>query len=89
MDQREKRDLLAAMRDPDTWVVRLRYKDSKGDVTIRVVSPVRIEGESVLALCLAREECRRFKLCNVSQVKLVRASDVLMPVQIIKLEDKG
>ncbi len=74
------------MRDPDTWVVRLQYKDSKGVVTIRVVSPVRIEAAAVLALCLAREECRRFKLEQVSQVELVRSSDVLMPVQIITLE---
>ena len=89
MDSSEKRDLLFAMRDPDTWVVRLQYKDSKGVVTIRVVSPVRIEDDAVLALCLAREECRLFKLEQVSQVELVRSSDVLMPVEIITLEDQG
>jgi predicted DNA-binding transcriptional regulator YafY len=74
--------LMTAMRDPDQWVVRLRYVDSKGVATIRVVSPIRLEGDSVMVLCLAREECRRLVLKRVSQVELVAACDVLMPVSI-------
>lgn len=75
--------LLVALRDPDRWVVRLRYVDSKGVTTVRVVSPIRLEGDSVMVLCLAREECRRLIMARISNVELVAACDVLMPVEII------
>ena len=77
-------EIRTAMRDPNKWVVRLRYVDSKGIATIRVVSPIRLEGDSIMVLCLAREECRRLLLKRVSKVELVAASDVLMPVEIIQ-----
>jgi hypothetical protein len=75
--------LRAAMRDPDNWVVRLRYIDAKGISTIRVVSPIRFENDSVVVLCLAREQCRRMILERVSDVKLLHSADVLMPVPIL------
>lgn len=75
------------MCDPERWVVRLRYRDSKGVTTVRVVSPIRFEGvsakRSVMVLCLSREECRRLILVRVSDVELIPASDVLMPVEIV------
>ena len=77
--------LLDAMRDPDRWVVRIRYTDSKGKVTIRVVSPICLIKDSILVLCLAREEPRRLKVNQISDVELVAASDVLMPVPIVTL----
>lgn len=83
-----QRILLTALRDPDQWVVRLRYVDSKGVATIRVVSPIRIEGASFMVLCLAREECRRLILARVSDVELVKACDVLMPVAIVVCKGK-
>ena len=73
----------AAMRDPDRWVVRLQYIDAKGISTVRVVSPIRFENDSVVVLCLAREQCRRLILDRVSDVKLLHAADVLMPVPIL------
>lgn len=76
-------ELRTAMRDPDRWVVRVRYVDSKGIATVRVVSPIRLEGDSIMVLCLARQECRRMVLKRVSRVELVAACDVLMPVEII------
>jgi predicted DNA-binding transcriptional regulator YafY len=83
----EKRSLLTAMRDPDQWVVRLRYKDAAGKTTIRIVSPIRLEGASVMALCLAREQCRRLILNRISHVELIQACDVLMPVPIVEVTD--
>lgn len=77
--------LIAAMRDPDNWVVRLRYVDAKGTTTVRVVSPIRFEGELVMVLCLAREQCRLLALERVSHVELLPASDVLMPVPITQI----
>jgi predicted DNA-binding transcriptional regulator YafY len=71
-----------AMRDPASWVLRLRYKDNEGITTIRTVSPYRIDADSILVLCLAREECRRLKLSSCSEIELVSAADVLMPVAI-------
>ncbi len=71
------------MRDPDKWVIRLRYVDSKGVATVRVVSPIRLEGKSLMALCLAREECRRLILDRITCVEMVPSCDVLMPVPIV------
>lgn len=82
----EKHSLIAAMRDPDNLVVRLQYQDSTGKTTIRVVSPIRLEGDSIMALCLAREQCRRLILSRISKVELIRACDVLMPVPIVELK---
>ncbi len=76
------RQIVQALHDPDNWVIRLHYKDGNGVTTIRTVSPYRIDDDSMLVLCLAREECRRLKLSRCSQIALVPASDVLMPVEI-------
>lgn len=79
------RKILTAMRDPDRWVVRLRYVDSKGVATVRVVSPIRLEGKMLMVLCLAREQCRLLVLERVSDVELLPACDVLMPVPIVQI----
>ena len=78
----DKQFILKALRDPDNWVIRLRYKASAGVTTIRTVSPYRIYDDSILVLCLAREECRLLKLDRCSDIELVPAADVLMPVAI-------
>jgi predicted DNA-binding transcriptional regulator YafY len=79
-----------AMREPDSFVLRLCYRDSKGNVTRRVVSPIAIDGrESMRALCLCREQVRQFKFESCSSVELVDANDVLMPVEIEEVVANG
>ena len=75
--------LSRAMHNPDEWVIRLRYVGKDGVTTERVVSPIKMVGPtSLLALCLCREEPRRFELGRCSHIELVDANDVLMPVAI-------
>lgn len=72
-----------ALREPDSFVVRLCYRDSKGAVTRRVVSPISIAGrETMRALCLCREQVRIFYLDRCSKFELLNANDVLMPIEI-------
>ena len=86
MSSEELRVLSKAMQDPDNWVVQVTYTDSKGKKTNRVVSPIRfVESDKVLALCLAREEPRLLKLEKCSDLRLVRADSVLMPVALSEL----
>ncbi|MCU0716816.1 MAG: hypothetical protein MUD03_11885 [Pirellula sp.] len=76
-----------AMQNPDGLVIQLRYIDKAGVVTERVVSPIRwLGGHSLLALCLCRETPRRFELARCSDIWLLRAEDVLMPVPIRTIE---
>lgn len=74
--------LTTALNDPDHWVIRLQYTDGKGITTIRTISPYRIDGDSMLILCLGREEFRSLKLSRCKKIELVPACDVLMPVAI-------
>jgi len=73
--------------DPDRWVVRIDYSaGTDGAGTRRVISPIRIVRKTqLLALCLAREQPRLFAMDRISNVHLVDANDVLMPVQIEQL----
>jgi predicted DNA-binding transcriptional regulator YafY len=78
------------MQDPDGWAIRVRYEDKSGSVTDRMVSPIRFVGdEAFLALCLCREEPRRFELARCKAFRLVRAVDVLMPVAIVEIERRA
>lgn len=75
-----------AMEQPDDLVISLDYTDSKGNVSRRVVSPVRfLASNRFLALCLCREEPRQFHLASCRNVRLGRACDVVMPVPLITL----
>lgn len=81
-----------AMVDSDNWVVRVRYMDSKSQTTIRLVSPIRWVGrDKVLVMCLGRTEPRLLKLDRCSDLELVPASDVLMPMPIstVKSDSEG
>lgn len=72
-----------AMRGSDDYVVELQYVDSKGERSRRVVSPIRFLGpRRFLALCLCREEPRQFYLDRCSDVRLLPAGEVLMPMPI-------
>ncbi len=72
-----------AMLDSDRFVVELDYRDSKGEATHRVISPIRfLPGNRLLALCLCREEPRQFHLSRCSNVKLRRAEQFVMPLML-------
>lgn len=74
-----------AIDNPDQWVLLIRYADSKGAVTDRVVSPYRFIGETAFqALCLCREDVRRFEIERCKAYRLIPSNDVLMPVPIIQ-----
>jgi predicted DNA-binding transcriptional regulator YafY len=79
------KDILSrAMSNPDKHTVELIYRDQWGDKTKRVVSPIRWmdNGNAFLALCLGREEPRRFELRRCSEVKLIDSDTVLMPMPV-------
>lgn len=77
-----------AIHNPDGVAVEMHYRDTSGQTTRRVVSPIRFVGETqFLALCLCREEPRRFTLSRCYAVKIVQASDVLMPVEIQEIRE--
>lgn len=70
----------------DDWVVEFCYRDSKGNESIRVVSPYRfIDSDRFLALCLSREEPRQFCLSRCSRMAIRPAYDYVMPVPIREL----
>ena len=65
----------------DQWVVVFRYRDSNGNLTNRVVSPIRFLGDNrFLGLCLSREEPRQFYFDRCEDVQLRPAWDYVMPV---------
>lgn len=85
MEESDLRRLIAkSMRDPDHWVIKIRYEDSKGEITDRHVSPIKwSSANSFLALCLSRESPRLFHQQNVHAVRLVPAHEVQMPSPIV------
>ncbi len=79
-----KKILNLAMFNPDELVIEFMYRDRKGQVTRRVVSPIRFIGEDrFLALCLSREEPRQFVIEHCVGIKLRRACNYLMPVEML------
>ena len=80
--------LVLSMNAPDDHVIRMHYTNKAGVVTERTVSPIRFIGQTaMMALCLSREEPRRFELDKCSKIELVDANDVLMPVEIRVIHD--
>jgi predicted DNA-binding transcriptional regulator YafY len=77
-----------AMRDPERWTCRIVYRGIAGDVTERVVSPIRFDGSRVLALCLGAEEPRWFRMASLESVVLVEAVSVTMPEAIEQEREK-
>lgn len=76
-----------AMQAPDDFVVSMKYRAKSGEVTERVVSPIRFKTDKLLlALCLGREEPRTFDIDSCTDLVLMPANDVMMPVPI-KSED--
>ena len=76
-----KSTLRRAMLDSDNYVIEMDYADASGQRTHRVVSPIRFVGNHrFLGLCLCREEPRQFHLSRCENVRLLPASEVLMPM---------
>ncbi|MCA9140431.1 MAG: hypothetical protein KDB00_26855 [Planctomycetales bacterium] len=76
-----KNALRRAMIDSETFVVEMVYSDSKGNQTRRIVSPIRFVGDDrFLGLCLCREEPRQFYLNRCTEVRLIPAAEVIMPM---------
>lgn len=72
-----------SMQHSDDLVVEFRYRDSQGNMTKRVVSPIRFLGSNrFLGLCLSREEPRQFYLDRCDQLELKPAWDYVIPVAI-------
>lgn len=70
-----------AMIQHDDFVVEMKYRDRKGKLTTRVVSPIRFVGKDrFLALCLCREEPRMFCTDFCEEVRLQPAWNYVMPV---------
>ena len=78
-----RRIIQKSMRNDDQWVVVFQYRDFKGNLTNRVVSPIRFLGsDRFLGLCLSREEPRQFYLERCQGLQLKPAWDYVMPVAI-------
>jgi predicted DNA-binding transcriptional regulator YafY len=77
-----KVELLRRGSDPDVAVCKIRYRDEEGKRTDRYISTVQIRGSIVRALCLCRTEVRQFKIARIQAIKLIPASDVVMPMPI-------
>lgn len=78
-----RNNIFKAIQDSDNLVVEFEYVDAKGEVTRRVVSPIRfLGGQRFLGLCLSREEPRQFYLDRCSDLKIRAAHEFLMPVAI-------
>ena len=83
-----RQTLSKAMQRSDDLVVELEYLDSKGQTTVRVVSPIRfLPNGRFLGLCLCRCEPRQFQLSRCSEVQLKSAHEYVMPVPIWTKEE--
>ena len=72
-----------SIQNSDDLVVEFRYRDSKGKLTKRVVSPIRFLGSNrFLGLCLSREQPRQFYLDRCEQLELKPAWEYVMPVAL-------
>lgn len=80
--------LRRAMQDSDRYVIQLRYRDSRGQWTRRVISPIRFLGrDRLLALCLCRGEPRQFYLDRCEGLSLCPAEQFVMPLGELPLDD--
>ena len=79
-----RQNIVLAMQNADDQVIELEYRDAKGAVNRRVVSPIRfVTPDRLIALCLCREAPRVFYLKNCSNVALKPAWDYVMPVEMV------
>lgn len=75
-----------AMGAPEQYVCEIVYLDGSGNVTERVVSPIRyLTSRAVSVYCLGREEPRTLLLSRIMRTKIGLASEVLSPEAIKNL----
>lgn len=87
METSQYQILHQAMVAPEDFAVRLRYRSQNGELTERVISPIKMaDSRSLLALCLCRENPRRFDLDRCSHIELVHAHEILMPMELKIIE---
>jgi len=72
-------------------VLQIEYRDKKGQITRRKVSPIRWNDDQskVLALCLCREIPRWFEVEQIMAAEQVPEESVLMPETIEILDPEG
>ena len=76
--------LRKAMICPDDFVVEMRYRDSRGNETRRIVSPIRfLSSGKFLGLCLCKEEPRQFNMERCFELAIRPAYDYVMPVPLV------
>lgn len=61
-------------------VLRFWYIDLEQMISQRFVSPIRIEGGCLLAMCLHREEPRQFDLSRVHMMSICAAHEFTIPL---------
>ena len=72
-----------ALGNTDELVVEFVYCNADGELTRRIVSPIRfLDGERLLGLCLSREEPRQFNISRCRDMQLRPAAAYLMPVPL-------
>jgi predicted DNA-binding transcriptional regulator YafY len=83
--QADKREQLITrvMQQSDELVLVIEYSGKNGQVTRRVVSPIRWSGKGMfLALCLSREEPRHFHVERCRSIRVDLAERYVMPVEL-------
>ena len=81
--------LAIAMDYPDQFVAAVKYLDERGNVTDRIISPVRyLTANRVCVYCLGREAPRTFRIAGILKVTLKHTCDVLAPEAIKILVDQ-
>lgn len=82
------RELAKAMREPDTFAIRMIYTGEDGRRFMRTVSPIRFEGrDRMQAYCLSQEGPRVFILDRIEKIiAVIPADSVLMPCEMIEVE---
>ncbi len=81
-----KKLIQRTLRQVDDLVVVFEYLDAKGEMTRRVVSPIRMLGEThFLGLCLSREEPRQFVLDRCRNLRIDLATRYVMPVPLTQV----
>lgn len=71
-----------AREAPERYVLRVEYTDKTGEVSRRIISPIRQTRFKMLALCLCRCEPRWFDTDRLNILSLENANDFVMPVEM-------
>lgn len=67
-------------------VVRLEYRDLKGNVSVRNVEPYEFRGNRVYAYCRKRKSIRQFDFSRIQQAKITRYA--FLPKYPIRIDER-